>query len=88
MTPREYLALKRVWATKEASFHNAHFRPADDVPFLPEDFINPNARIVRKAKMMREKADTMMEKQKLDMMRTGDNPDNVPEMFKVIGKVN
>ncbi len=88
MTPREYLALKRVWAAKEAAFHNAHFRPADDVPFIPEDFITPQARVTRKATMMREKADTMLEKQKLDLMKKGSDAGGVPEAFLVIGKVN
>jgi hypothetical protein len=87
MTPREYLALKRVWATKEAVFHNAHFRPADDVPFLPEDFITPEARVERKAKALREKADVMIERQKLDMMKPGED-ESVPLMFREIGKVN
>ncbi len=88
MTPREFLALKRVWAMREASFHNAHFRSADDVPFLPEDFISPEARVVRKAKLMREKADVMMERQRLDMMKTGDKPSSVPEAFMIIGRPN
>jgi|KBSSwiStaDraftv2_1062776.scaffolds.fasta_scaffold41152_2 hypothetical protein len=87
MTPREYLALKMVWAGKEASFHNAHFRPADDVPFLPEDFINPHARIERKAQALREKADVMMERSRLEMMQKG-GAGGVPEAFLVIGKVN
>jgi len=87
MTPREYIALKMVWAGKEASFHNAHFRPADDVPFLPEDFINPEARVARKAAALREKADVMMERSRLDMMRKGDDG-GVPLMFREIGKVN
>ncbi len=88
MTPREYLALKHVWATKEASFHNAHFRTADDTPFLPEDFITPSARVIRKAKTMRDKADTMMEKQRVQMMKKGSGAGGVPEAFLVIGKVN
>ena len=87
MTPREYLALKMVWAGKEASFHNAHFRPADDVPFLPEDFINPRARIERKAQALREKADVMMERSRLELMKKGAD-DGVPLMFREIGKVN
>jgi hypothetical protein len=87
MTPREFIALKRVWATKEAQFHNAHFRPADDVPFLPEDFITPTARVERQAKALREKADVMMERSRLDMMRKGDDS-GVPLMFREIGKVN
>ena len=87
MTSREYLALKMVWAGKEASFHNAHFRPADDVPFLPEDFINPHARIERKAQALREKADVMMERSRLEMMQK-DGAGSVPEAFLVIGKVN
>ncbi len=88
MTPREYLALKHVWAMKEAAFHNAHFRSADDVPFIPEDFITPSARIGRKAKMLRDKADTMMEQQRMQMMRKGSGAGGVPEAFLVIGKVN
>lgn len=87
MTPREYLALKQVWAVREAAFHNAHFRPADDVPFLPEDFITPEARVERKAKQLREKADVMIERQKLDMMQAGAS-DGVSDLFKEIGKVN
>ncbi len=87
MTPREFLALKRVWATREAAFHNAHFRPADDTPFLPEDFITPEARIERKAQMLREKADVMIERQKIDMMTTGERG-GVPESFLEIGRVN
>jgi len=87
MTPREYLALKQVWAVREAAFHNAHFRPADDVPFLPEDFITPEARVERKAKQLREKADVMIERQKLDMMQAGTS-DGVSDLFKEIGKVN
>ena len=87
MTPREYIALKTVWATREAAFHNAHFRPADDVPFLPDDFIHPHRRVERKAQMMREKADVMLERSRLEMMGRG-NGDGVPEMFRVIGKVN
>ncbi len=88
MTPREFIALKKVWATKEAQFHNAHFRPADDVPFLPEDFITPEARVLRKAKLMREKSDVMIERQRLDMMQKGKLSGGVPEAFMVIGKVN
>ena len=88
MTPREFIALKRVWAAKEASFHNAHFRPADDVPYLPEDFITPTARVTRKATMMREKADTMMEKQRVQMMKKGSAAAGVPEAFLVIGRPN
>lgn len=88
MTPREYLALKRIWATKEATFHNAHFHGADDPAFIPEDFITPSARIGRKAKMLRDKADTMMEKQRMEMMKKGSKPGGVPEAFLVIGKVN
>ncbi len=88
MTPREFIALKKVWATKEAQFHNAHFRPADDVPFLPEDFITPEARVLRKAKLMREKSDVMIERQRLDMMKKGTEAGGVPEAFMVIGKVN
>jgi hypothetical protein len=87
MTPREYFALKFVWAGKEASFHNAHFRPADDVPFLAEDFINPEARVARKAAALREKADVMMERSRLEMMKKGTD-DGVPLMFREIGKVN
>ncbi len=88
MTPREYLALKRVWASKEASFHNAHFRGADDAAYLPEDFIDPSARVTRKAALMRAKADTMMEKQRMEMMKKGQPSGGVPEAFLVIGKVN
>ncbi len=87
MTPREFIALKRVWAVREAAFHNAHFRPADDVPFLPEDFISPAARVERKAKMLRDKADVMMEQQKIDKMHAGE-ADGVPIMFREIGRVN
>ncbi len=87
MTPREFIALKRVWATREAAFHNAHFRPADDVPYLPEDFISPEARVERKAKALRDKADVMMERQKLDMMQAGEG-DGVPLMFREIGRTN
>ncbi len=87
MTPREYFALKYVWAAKEAQYHNTHF-DAKDLPYIAEDFVNPSARIERKAKMLRERADTMMEKQRLDMMKTGDKPGSVPEAFMVIGKVN
>ncbi len=86
MTPMEYLALKRVWATKEASFHNAHFKP-DDVPFIAEDFINPESRVERRAKSLRDKADVLMERQKIDMMKPDDG-DGVPLMFREIGKVN
>jgi hypothetical protein len=87
MTPREYLALKLVWASKEASFHNAHFRSSDDVPFLPEDFITPESRVARKAQALREKADTMMERSRLELMKKGDES-NVPLMFREIGPVN
>ncbi len=83
MTPREFLALKRVWATKEAAFHNAHFRAADDVPFLPEDFITPEARVERKAKLLREKADVMLESSRLGMMKPGDDT-GVPQWAKEI----
>lgn len=86
MTPREYLALKRVWAEKEASFHNAHFR-AEDVPFIAEDFITPHGRVERKAKAMRDKADVMMERSRLELMKK-DADDGVPLMFREIGKVN
>ncbi len=88
MTPREYLALKHVWAMKEAAFHNAHFRSSDDVAFIPEDFITPQARVGRKAKMLRDKADTMMEQQRMQMMKKGSVAGGVPEAFLVIGKVN
>jgi hypothetical protein len=87
MTPREYFALKMVWAEKEASFHNAHFRAAEDVQYLPEDFINPERRVARKAQAMREKADTMMERSRLELMKKGDDND-VPLMFREIGPVN
>lgn len=84
MTPREYIALKRVWAMREASFHNAHFRPADDVPFIAEDFINPHGRVERKAAAMREKADVMLERSRLELMKKGAD-DGVPLMFREIG---
>jgi hypothetical protein len=87
MTPREFIALKRVWATREAAFHNAHFRGADDVPFLPEDFITPEARLERKAKQLREKAEVMAENARLGLMKTGDDG-GVPLMFREIGTVN
>ncbi len=87
MTPREFFALKRVWAQKEASFHNAHFRSSDDVAFIAEDFINPEARTERKAKALRDKADVLMERQRIDMMKPDDG-DGVPLMFREIGKVN
>ena len=81
MTPREFLALKKVWATEQAAFHNAHFRPADDTPFLPEDFITPEARTLRRAQMLRDKAAVMAESSRLSMMRVGDD-DGVPQAFK------
>ncbi len=87
MTPREFIALKRVWATQQAAFHNAHFRAADDVPFLPEDFITPEARLERKAKQLREKAEVMAETARLGLMRAGDDS-SVPLMFREIGTVN
>ncbi len=87
MTPREYIALKHVWAVREAAFHNAHFRPADDVPFLPIDFITPSARVERKAEMLRAKADVMMEQNKIDRMHSGEG-DGVLDLFKEIGRVN
>jgi hypothetical protein len=87
MTPREFLALKMVWAQKEANFHNAHFRPSDDVPFLPEDFINPNARVERKAKAMKDKAEVMLEQSRMELLQRGSTA-GVPEAFVVIGKVN
>ncbi len=85
MTPREFFALKRVWGSREAAFHNAHFH--DDIPFIAEDFVSPSARTERKAQALRDKADVMMERQKLDMMQAGEG-DNVLDLFKEIGRVN
>ncbi len=87
MTPREYIALKRVWATNQAAFHNAHFRAADDTPFLPEDFITPEARTLRKAKMLQDKAAAMVERTRLDMMRPGEQSGGVPQAFLEMPKV-
>ncbi len=86
MTPREFIALKRVWATNQAAFHNAHFRSADDTPFLPEDFITPEARTMRKAKLLQEKAGAMLESSRLGMMRAGENS-GVPQAFLEMPKV-
>ena len=87
MTPREYFALKYVWGAKEAQFHNAHFK-TDDLPFIAEDFISPESRVIRKAKLMREKSDVMIERQRLDLMKKGSEANGVPEAFLTIGKVN
>jgi hypothetical protein len=86
MTPREFFMLKRVWAMKEASFHNAHFR-SDDVPFTADDFMDSHSRVERKAKALRDKADVLMERQRMDMMKP-ESGDGVPLMFREIGKVN
>jgi hypothetical protein len=86
MTPREFFALKRVWAAKEASFHNAHFK-SDEVPFIADDFVNPQSRIERRAKALRDKSDVLLERQRMDMMKP-DEGDGVPLMFREIGKVN
>ncbi len=87
MTPREFLALKKVWAMREAQFHNAHFK-ADDLPFIGDDFMDSSSRVLRKAKLMREKSDVLIERQRLDMMKKGTEAGGVPEAFMVIGKVN
>ena len=87
MTPREYFALKHVWAGREAQFHNAHFNP-DGLPFIADDFMDPSARVLRKAKLMREKSDVLIERQRLDMMKKGTDAGGVPEAFMIIGKVN
>lgn len=86
MTPREYMALKRVWAGKESQFHNAHFNAAN-VPFIPDDFLFAGSRVARIAEEMRAKADVMMERSRLDMMKKGTD-DGVPLMFREIGVVN
>jgi hypothetical protein len=88
MTPREYFALKRIWASKEASFHNAHFRGEKDLPFIAEDFINSESRNIRKAQQLREKADTMTERSRLELMKAGERSESVPMAFMEIGKVN
>ena len=46
------------------------------------------ARVMRKAKLLREKADVLLERQRLDMMKKGAVAGGVPEAFMVIGRPN
>jgi len=87
MTPREFIALKMVWAERQAMFHNAHFHAASEPSFIAEDFITPEARLLRKAKMLQDKAAAMAERTKLDMMRA-DDASGVPEAFLEMPRVN
>ncbi len=87
MTPREFIALKRVWAGQQAMFHNAHFHVPGEPPFIVEDFLNPEARAARKAKMLRDQAEAMREQAKLNLMKPTDS-DGVPQAFLEMPRVN
>ena len=81
MTPREFIALKRVWGMREALFYNAHFRGADEPAYIAEDFIDPIGRLERKAAMLRDKADLARANARLAIMQPGDDT-GVPQAFK------
>ena len=71
MTPREYMALKRVWATERATLHNAHFRGPETLQFLADDFMDPRNRGEREAQARQDKIEVLRMNQRLQTMRSG-----------------
>lgn len=82
LTPREFIALKRIWAEDRAVFANAHFvRKEGDPPFTADDFLFAGVRDARRAEAMRDRMEIGRMNAQLSMMRPGEY-DGLPEWAK------
>ena len=87
LTPREFDALKMVWAQRQAAWHNAHFH--QDPAFDPDDFMNPGARTARKLQAKRDAREVAMLNKSLELIRAGDPTGLDPEYARaILGREN
>lgn len=86
LTWREWDALREVyeapierWSIERAQFANAHFVGQNDEPFVPADFRGRGDRAARAMKRIQERAEVERLNRRLQMMKPGERPANLPE---------
>ena len=85
LTPREYVALKRVWAEDRALFMNAHFsRPEGDPAFSPEDFVFEGSREARKQQVLADRMDVARINMRLQQIQAGPPGDDIPSWARKV----